>query len=427
MNQPFQICIFDDHDATYQTPYQLTRPVYTIPIGMDTLVHKIQRFFPKCPLTLLCRPDQEVFLRQRFDAAIAINECNKSLPVLYLNGRCAPSKQQIEALMSDVADNQNYLFVNQRHVIAIYCTNEWQDRAFEQLKQQPTFDEMMAVFRNEFTTNERKYVPFTQNWWDYLTLFPTIFAQDFDAFHGNSLIEGDVASFSTLLNDQSMAISATSCVHNYVVLDAKKGPIIIDDHACIQPFSHIEGPCYIGAHTTIESHSIIRSSFIGDHCKVGGEVVSSVIQAYSNKQHAGYIGHTIMGEWVNLGAGSTVSNLNASYSPVVASSGMTSTTMPSDQLFLGAAIGDFVKTSVHTVLYGGSVVGGGSTLLGSVPHAKCVPPFMWGEPGQYVPHRMASFLTTLERMMARRERWLTQDSVRSMKRIYAAIHSDRHD
>ena len=155
----------------------------------------------------------------------------------------------------------------------------------------------------------------------HLDQFAAAFESDFNFYAKKSLIEGDISSFTMLTNDSNMAISRTAKVHEYVSIDASNGPVIIMDNVTIKPFSRIEGPCYIGPNTTIQTQADIAGSYIGEHCKVGGEVKQSIIQSYTNKGHHGYLGDSLVGEWVNLGAGTTTSNLKLSYGNIQTKSG----------------------------------------------------------------------------------------------------------
>jgi UDP-N-acetylglucosamine diphosphorylase/glucosamine-1-phosphate N-acetyltransferase len=421
VNSPFQICIFEDHDAKNATPYQLTRPVYTIPHGMHNLVEKLRLFLPEQTLTLLCQPSQALFLKKRFPT-LTINQLNKSLPTLYVNGRLGGmSLAHLNTLLSGIQPTKNQLFINNNSVPMIYATGTMNTLVFGLLQTQPTFDAIMGQLRKDSIVSEKKYLGVTTHWWDYLTTFSSVLNADFDTYSKRQLIEGDIASFSTLINDTRMSIASTATIAPYTVLDASQGPIVIMDNATIQPFSHIQGPCFIGEGSTIHSHATIASSYIGPHCKIGGEVKNSIIQAYSNKSHDGYIGNSLTGEWVNLGAGTTVSNLKLSYSDVNTHRGMTPESMASDQLFLGAVLGDFVKTGIQTAITCGSVIGSACSLYGHASHPAFVPPFTWGQAHDYKKHDINAFVTTLDRMMKRRHQSLSQDEVRQFTAIYDHI------
>ena len=121
MTKQFQICIFEDDICKNITPYQLARPVYTIPIGSANLVEKISKYAPDVPLTLLASKHHELFLKRRFEK-IPVNLLNKSLPTLYLNARLNLTYDQYKSLLTDINFNKNNLFIHNQTVVGIYYT-----------------------------------------------------------------------------------------------------------------------------------------------------------------------------------------------------------------------------------------------------------------------------------------------------------------
>ncbi len=143
-----------------------------------------------------------------------------------------------------------------------------------------------------------------------------------------------------------------------VVFDTRRGPIALAAGCAIGAGSVIEGPAYVGRGSRIVPLAYLRANtVVGDDCKVGGEVSFSVINDHSNKSHAGYLGHALVGRWVNLGADTNVSNLKNTYSPVRVQ--LESDSKPEDtgRTFVGPVIGDYARTAIGTRLNTGSVVG----------------------------------------------------------------------
>ena len=102
-----------------------------------------------------------------------------------------------------------------------------------------------------------------------------------------------------------------------VVLDAEEGPIYIGRNVKISPHTSIQGPCYIGDNTLIQANAVIReNTSIGPVCKVGGEIEASIIHSYSNKQHDGFLGHSYLGQWINIAADAINSDLKNTYGSV---------------------------------------------------------------------------------------------------------------
>jgi UDP-N-acetylglucosamine diphosphorylase/glucosamine-1-phosphate N-acetyltransferase len=184
-----------------------------------------------------------------------------------------------------------------------------------------------------------------------------------------------------------------------VVLDASAGPILIRGGAVIAPFTHLVGPVSVGRDSQILGDRVANSS-IGDSCKVRGELSNTIFVGHSNKAHAGFVGHSYLGRWVNLGALTTTSNLKNTYGPVQlwTPSGVRST----GQQFLGTLFGDHAKTGIGTMLSTGTVIGAGANVFGGNMPPKVVPPFAWGDHLPYDTYDVARFLEVAERMMSRR-------------------------
>jgi UDP-N-acetylglucosamine diphosphorylase/glucosamine-1-phosphate N-acetyltransferase len=145
----------------------------------------------------------------------------------------------------------------------------------------------------------------------------------------------------------------------------------------------------------------VRESSIGPRCVVHGEVSNCVFLGYANKGHDGFLGHSVVGRWVNLGAGTINSNLKNTYGNIRLLLG--SERVETGMQFMGSLIGDHVKTAIGTMMPTGCVVGTGANLFGSKRPEAAVPPFAWGteEPGRVVACRM--FLQTASKVLPRRD------------------------
>ncbi|HTW93155.1 MAG TPA: putative sugar nucleotidyl transferase [Tepidisphaeraceae bacterium] len=156
--------------------------------------------------------------------------------------------------------------------------------------------------------------------------------------------------------DEAVYLSDDAQIGPGAVLDASKGPVIVESGANIGANSVLEGPCYVGNQSVIVPLTLIRGgTSIGPGCKVGGEIKSSIMLANSNKAHYGYLGDSYVGEWVNLGAGTTTSNLKNTYGLIKAHLG--SRQIPTGRQFVGSLIGDHAKLAIGTRLMSGSYVG----------------------------------------------------------------------
>ena len=220
-------------------------------------------------------------------------------------------------------------------------------------------------------------VPVWNYTWDLVLANPKQLVEDFQAA-GRGGIEGKVEEPSALRGSRAnVYIAPGVLVHPMVVIDAEHGPVFIDEGAEIHPFTRIEGPCYIGPKSILLGAKCREGMSIGPMCRIGGEVEESIIQGYSNKYHDGFLGHAYVGQWVNLGALTTNSDLKNDYSNVsVVLDGHTPIDTGSTKV--GSLIGDHTKTSIGTLLNTGAYVGA-MTLIAATgkPLPKFIPSFAW--------------------------------------------------
>jgi UDP-N-acetylglucosamine diphosphorylase/glucosamine-1-phosphate N-acetyltransferase len=220
-----------------------------------------------------------------------------------------------------------------------------------------------------------------------------------DIPHHGAGLSGAAIENATVIGKHKVYFETGAHVDPFVILDASDGPILIRRGATVASFSRIYGPCYIGQ----ESHVVgdaVRACSIGDVCKVRGEISSTVLLGHSNKGHTGFVGNTYMGRWVNLGAGTTTSNLKNTYGSV--SLWTPDGIRDSGLQFLGSLIGDHAKLGIGTMLTTGCVIGAGANVFGAEVTPKYVPPFAWGECEPWDRTQFDKFCEIATRMMERR-------------------------
>lgn len=209
---------------------------------------------------------------------------------------------------------------------------------------------------------------------------------------------------AVVIGDRTVAIHHTADLLPGVVLDAEHGAIVIDEHATIRPGAVLIGPCYVGPHSTALERATIRpGTAIGPWCKVNGEVGGTIFQGFANKAHDGYLGDSYVGEWVNLGAGTTNSNLLNTYAETIARATPDGKNERTGEQFLGAIIGDHVKTAICTRIMTASVLGTGGMFATTAPVSGTTAPFAWATDAGSKPYRAEKFLEVMHAAMGRRK------------------------
>lgn len=219
-----------------------------------------------------------------------------------------------------------------------------------------------------------------------------------------------------VLGSHAVTVESGASIEPYVVFDAKAGPILVRSGATVAAFTRLVGPCFIGTDAVVVGDRIANCS-IGEKSKIRGEISSTIVLGHSNKGHTGFVGHSYLGRWVNLGAGTTTSNLKNTYGTVHlwTPEGVTDT----QQQFLGTMFGDHVKTGIGTTLNTGTVLGAGANIFGGSLHPKHVVPFAWGEGEPYATYQLDKFIDVARRMMQRRGVVLSESLHRHISRAYA--------
>lgn len=207
------------------------------------------------------------------------------------------------------------------------------------------------------------------------------------------------------------SISSVAHVHPTSVIDDSAGPVIIGPHAEVGPLCVIQGPAVLGDHSILKPHSHIRETVTGPHCRISGEISGTVFQAFSNKQHAGFVGNSYICSWVNLGAGTTTSNLKNTYSNV-------RPRLPwgredSQRMFLGSLIGDYTRTAIGAQLPTGGVYGTCVAIFETSPAYSAMRSFMWDDQR----YSFDKAIETIGNVMSRRNQTLTAPQLQLLKDV----------
>ncbi len=235
-----------------------------------------------------------------------------------------------------------------------------------------------------------------------------LLADDCAVFRGR----GAAPAGALVLGDPSDVVTAGATIEPGVVFDVRPGPVVVEAGAEVRSGTRLEGPTFVGAGTRVLG-GYVRGSVFGPECRVRGEIAASVFLGYGNKAHDGFVGNSVVGRWVNLGAGTTTSNLKNTYGRVRLD--VAGERIETGRLNVGTLFGDHAKTAIGTMLPTGTVVSVGANLFGgAVP--KYVAPFAWGLGGERMTEE--GFLRVAERVLARRAVAWTDGRRDSLRRTY---------
>lgn len=392
-----QFFLYDDARARRFEPFALSRPVGELRAGALLIRHRWERALGLACGGFIGAPHLADFAE--FDAPPAC--AGTSLPAgsLLVNARALPSLASLGAAdLVDIGGRVAAVRLSAAAELAPFADGR---AALEDLAS------------NGWERQER-----AGHWldapWDLVRHLPEMLTQDIAALASGGTFDAAPAG-CTVLGTHGVFLEPGAHVEPLVVLDASLGPIYVARDATIAAFTRLVGPCFVAPHAQVLGGKVSTCA-IGEHARVHGEVSTTIFVGYANKGHDGFVGHSVLGRWVNLGAATVTSNLKNTYGAVQlwTPDGLQSTGMQ----FLGTLFGDHAKTAIGTRLTTGSVVGTGANVVGSGLTPKVVPPFLWGEgDALYDPTR---FVEVAARVMARRGVTLGDDGRRHLQRAFAA-------
>jgi UDP-N-acetylglucosamine diphosphorylase/glucosamine-1-phosphate N-acetyltransferase len=242
---------------------------------------------------------------------------------------------------------------------------------------------------------------------------------------GRPRIQGKVYPGVSMLGKKNIFIKRSAVIKPGTVLDAEDGPIYIGKDVKVFPQSTIIGPVCILAGSSIKvGAQIYENTTIGPVCKIGGEVEESIIHGYSNKQHAGFLGHSYLGTWINLGAGTNNSDLKNNYSKVKVQVGTEQ--VNTGLTFVGLTMGDHSKSAIGTTFNTGTVVGVCCNIFGSGFPPKYIPSFTWGGLQKpFTVYDVEKAIGVARVAMARRNIELTDVESDLIREVYHATAEER--
>jgi UDP-N-acetylglucosamine diphosphorylase/glucosamine-1-phosphate N-acetyltransferase len=338
-----RVCFFEDRGVGTLEPLTLTRPAFELLCGQSSLGHKQCRYFAAGDVGALVRPSLADLHRLQHPTR-PVNDLAwlRAAPTVLVNSRWLPPPGLVADVPSPrvalIGDEVAYALVEPDQLT--YCSPNTLDDCLETWK--TTFPRCRAggrLFR---------YL------WEIVEQNAEQLCLDFAA------ATGPVAPvlpdrLAVVGPPERLLLDPTARVDPLVVADTSHGPVVIEREAAVTAFTRLEGPCCIGPHTQLLGAKVRSGTTIGPHCRIGGEVEASIVQGHSNKYHDGFLGHSYVGEWVNLGAGTCNSDLRNDYGPVTMT--IAGRRVGTGLTKVGCFLGDHTKTGLGTLLNTGTCAG----------------------------------------------------------------------
>jgi UDP-N-acetylglucosamine diphosphorylase / glucose-1-phosphate thymidylyltransferase / UDP-N-acetylgalactosamine diphosphorylase / glucosamine-1-phosphate N-acetyltransferase / galactosamine-1-phosphate N-acetyltransferase len=408
-----RICVYEDNCFADFFPLTTVRPVYTLRPGALPLFRQAEKHFPGEPITLVAREQVASSLAETCkDYPVNIIKREKGQDVLFLNGRIR-SFGELARLVKEARISTAFKSGGQTAAVLFKMDT------LSGIPSMATHQEYLAEYIHlkngfpEFDTNVALY----GHCWDIVNDIDTAVAHDIEFLKPQMKAPQNLTLHDGvfLVGKDSITFGDDVEIFPGVVLDASKGPILIGANTRIESHAAIYGPCFIGANSVVLAGKVTGSS-IGPTCRVGGEVEESIFQSYVNKYHAGFIGHSYVGSWVNFGAMTTNSDLKNNYSNIRLS--LNGKSIDTDSMKIGSFIGDHTKFGIGSLLNTGISVGVCSNIFGGgLTTDKEVAPFSWGNTGKYHKYAFEKALETARRTSERRNCTFSDTEAALLKQI----------
>ena len=385
----------------FENNYDLLRPFSDLHASFELragVFNNIERLMESISsndsVQLYVREDIKDLIKERYPK-LSVNP-DYFDPGIYLNGSCIWSSELLESI------DHNRSYSNQNGLIAFHTDlkiliEDISDAIKDQSKVSTRLENVVSI----------KYL------WDIFGILGETINSDFELLHTNK--QGDIHPSCIFINDDTIIINDNVKISAGVILDASEGPIVIDSNSFIDIGSLIKGPVYIGNSTKLNPGTkLIGPVVTGPLCKLGGEIEDSVIQGFSNKQHDGFLGHSYIGEWVNLGASTNTSDLKNNYSTIRMQIN-DKNLIDTEEMFIGSLIGDFSRTAIGTKLNTGTFIGVGSNLFEDGFQNKYIPSFSWGQSEKVGLNR---FINSSKKAMSRRDCIMSETLKQKIIQLY---------
>ncbi|MEL6140981.1 MAG: glucose-1-phosphate thymidylyltransferase, partial [Bacteroidota bacterium] len=242
--------------------------------------------------------------------------------------------------------------------------------------------------------------------------------RDFDLLTAG-LFSEELSPTNTLIGPKENLFIAPGAEVEASILNVQNGPIYIGADAKILEGCLLRGPIALHERAVLKMGAkVYGGTTLGPVCKVGGEINNVIFHSNSNKGHDGYLGNSVIGQWCNIGADTNCSNLKNDYSEVKVWSYPENRFAKSGRQFHGLIMGDHSKAGINTMFNTGTVVGVSANVFGEGFPRTFIPSFSWGGANGFQTYRLTKALDTAKRVMARRQRELTDADRTMLEKVY---------
>jgi UDP-N-acetylglucosamine diphosphorylase/glucosamine-1-phosphate N-acetyltransferase len=381
------IVIFEDENYQNLLPLVYFRPVWELRCGAFTLEERVSNYLEGNYFYIARDYLQKYYLDEKKNFRNISNEN----PILFINGRWLISNKDIRNL-KELKPNE--AIVCEDTVLAFQSSKSEIDKLL--INGLPNPD----IILNSMKSKEHKAIV-VKFLWDIIDWNGECLVNDFKFLDKRSQINDMLSPGVHLIEKENIFISRTAQLKPGVVLDASEGPVWIDEGVTVMPNATLEGPVFIGKNSLIKiGAKLYGNTTIGPVCKIGGEVEECIIQGYSNKQHDGFLGHSYLGSWVNLGADTNNSDLKNNYGKIRVL--LNGRVMDTGKQFLGLIMGDHSKTAINSMFNTGTIVGANCNIFGAGMPPRFVPSFSWGGADKLVEYRLDKIIEVAKLVMGRR-------------------------
>ena len=412
----FSILLAEPKSVENLYPFSLLHCAWEIRCGALRLFEKFQSRFADSPISFSGRGANILSFSSRF--LKEYHQPKGNLLIVHAGLLLTHTLALIinKSISSEL--EQSIIFTSNSQVIACYIPehlNNTQDQEFQPTS--PFFDDYLLNPALKNATSREVEAHIITYLWDAIHHNGNALIDDSDLFTSVEPMRSSPL-LGVYVENPDMVYCGEDCsIAPHVVLDASNGPIIIGNKIRIMPQSTIIGPCYIGDNSIIKiGAKIYGNTSIGEHCKVGGEIDTSIIHAYSSKQHDGFVGNSYIGEWVNLGADCNTSNLKNTYGNV--SVQLNGEQINTGEMFLGLLCGDHTKAGINTMFTTGTVAGIFSNIVGGGFFPQSISSFNWGGLPDSPRYLLEKAISVAEIVMKRRNYIPTEEEKALWKSVF---------